>query len=405
MSTSLTTLKQYWKKVNDAIGTIGSAVPTEGMQVSGKDEDNNSQIIKVDDAGNQFTQLKGSNVTNDILSAVTYAQKGPIYLGIKKFGTLTYNAVEQPMPLRPWRSGTDYKYPAVIDNDAGESTGVSFDGNTISITGDLFTANVGIGFILREDDEIEVDTTSGTNDGTYTVDSMTTEAIVVKGASPQFTTETAGDAGTTTIYAFGDILEQAPSDCDIADTSSTAENVLRWHHFVDSVHGELKHIYICDRPILSNISWNALNTEGWILGTSKTIDGVEYTLRSLTGGAANRDGEGGSADYGGGILPNEWNRYILNGVDSEGPFFDNAPIPADGDYLVSSSLTGDNAIRRGDHNQAWHWLEQYSWCQETAWHEAARRADRGNISARYWHHNAASSSNTHIGFRPALVKN
>ncbi len=367
------------------------------------DEELGDWVVYDNSAKDVNAKLTGSNVTNEILSAVTYAQKGPIYLGVKKFGTLEYNSVEQPLPLRPWRSGTSNKYPAVINNDAGESTNVSFDGNTISIAGgDLFTATVGIGHILREDDEIEVDTTEGTNDGTYTVESMTTEEIVVKGASPQFTTQDAATAGTTTIYAFGDILEQDPSDCDIVDTSDTAANVLRWHHFVDEVNGELKHIYICDRHILSDISWNDLNGEGWILGTEKTIDGKTGILRSLTGGAANRDGEG-STDYGGGILPNEWNRYVLNGVDSEGPFFDGAPTPADEDYLVSSSLTGDNAIRRDTHNQAWHWLHQYSWCQEVAWHDASRRASRGLASARYWTHPSASPTTTNRGFRPAFV--
>ena len=49
-----------------------------------------------------------------------------------------------------------------------------------------------------------------------------------------------------------------------------------------------KTLLICDRVILVNVTWNDLNSAGWIFGKEVTIDGAKYKLRSLTGGTGPR---------------------------------------------------------------------------------------------------------------------
>ncbi len=92
----------------------------------------------------------------------------------------------------------------------------------------------------------------------------------------------------------------------------------------------------------------------------------------------------------------------MNGVDQDGgPFFSGAPEPENDDYL-DGDQRGDNSARRRDHNQAWNWLDMYTWCQEEVAYDASRRALRGRHSARRWHHYSASTTFVSLGFRPAL---
>ena len=39
-----------------------------------------------------------------------------------------------------------------------------------------------------------------------------------------------------------------------------------------------KTLLICDRVILVNVTWNDLNSAGWIFGKEVTIDGAKYKL-------------------------------------------------------------------------------------------------------------------------------
>ncbi len=328
-------------------------------------------------------QVTGSNMVYGV---------EPVYLGLVKMGTLKYDDTEQPLPIRPWRDTVEY---SIIHNDAGTSTGVSFgDGtNVISISGDLFDVT-----LMKVGDNIIVDG-SNSNDGTYEIESFKSDEITVD--SHTFTDESAGE--TVTISMLGDIVDRQGTLYTFGDTSETAENVLQWHALYDIINGKPSIIYVCDRNLISDISYNHINDLGWIFGDDVTIDGATYLCRSLTGGAADRDGDGSGSSYAGGLLPNEWDRYIMNGVDQDGPFFSGAPEPESDDYQ-DGDQRGDNSARRRAHNQAWHWLEMYSWCQETVIDDASRRARRGSRSARYWTRGTASHTGTRIALRPALVK-
>jgi len=315
----------------------------------------------------------------------------PVYYGLHQFGTLKYNGTELRRALRPYRS--DHFY-SIINTDAGTSSNIQFhaDGNRITISSETFDCRM-----LDVGDEIEVSDTTN-NNGTYTISSLEDDEIVVEEAL------TDEGPGSATIEAGGDVPDREGTNLDgyeFADTSSVAANRLNWHVFGDVVAGKPKIIMICDRALVANLSWNHINGSDFISGKTVEIDGVEYLCRSLTGGDRNRDGHS-QISYAGGSLPNEWDRYIMNGIDQElGPFFDDALDPENDDYL-SGSQSGDNAARRRAHNQHWHWLGMYNWCQETIFDSASHRCSRGDRSARRWRRPSAGHSHADLGFRPVL---
>ena len=316
----------------------------------------------------------------------------PLYAGLVKMGTLTYDGTELPRPIRPWRS--DQSFP-VFRDDATTQTTVSFNGNDINITIVFFDVEM-----LRVGDEITVTGSAEGNNGTYTLTARTSEKLTVDG--PAFTTETAGAA--IGITAAGDMPERAGTnlnDYSITNTSGNPENVLQWHMFYDLINGKPSVILISDRAIVANLSWDHINGSDFVFGKTQAVDGQDYLCRVLTGGAANRLG-GGSSVYDGGLLPNEWDRYVMNGVDQDGPFFTGAPEPESADYQ-SGSQQLDNTARRRKHNQAWHWNASYTWCQETVIDDAAWRPYRGFNSARHWNQRAASDASVARVWRPALV--
>lgn len=103
-------------------------------------------------------------------------------------------------------------------------------------------------------------------------------------------------------------------------------------------------ILIADQCLLSNISWDDLNTQGLIFGKEVSIGGLRYTLRSLRVGAC----EG---------MPNEWDAALdivgeNGGVwTGKGPRFwgqERAagipPVPGAEGRRVSSSSGGDRCL-------------------------------------------------------------
>ncbi len=252
--------------------------------------------------------------------------------------------------------------------------------------------------MLRVGDQITV-SGSNSNNGTYTLTNRTSTTLTV---SETLTTEEAG--ASISVTAAGDMPNRAGTNLNgysITDTSSNPENVLQWHMFYDLINGKPSLILISDRGLVANLNWNHIDGSDFIFGKPQSVDGQNYLCRVLTGGAANRLG-GSSAIYDGGLLPNEWDRYVMNGVDQDGPFFTGAPEPESADYQ-SGSQSSNNTARRRKHNQAWHWTASYTWCQETVIDDAARRTLRGLDSARFWYHTTASSTIGSRVWRPALV--
>jgi len=90
---------------------------------------------------------------------------------------------------------------------------------------------------------------------------------------------------------------------------------------------------------------------------------------------------------------NEWDRFITREEVITGL---TAPVSSDLDTNLNT--TDHNST----HNQLWHWVGVYSWCQETWAENASYRALRGYNSARHWLDTSSGYRNVYVGFRPVL---
>ena len=170
------------------------------------------------------------------------------------------------------------------------------------------------------------------------------------------------------------------------DTPSADANKLQWVKIKD---GD-KTLLICDRVILVSVSWDDLNGQGYVTGKTITIDGTKYKCRLLTGGSNRRNNDW----YAGGTpTNNEWDRFITREEVITG-----LPAPVSSDLDTNLNTTDHNST----HNQLWHWVGVYSWCQETWAENASSRASRGYNSARLWGNPSSGPRDVRVGFRPVL---
>ena len=170
------------------------------------------------------------------------------------------------------------------------------------------------------------------------------------------------------------------------DTPSADANKLQWVKIKD---GD-KTLLICDRVILVSVSWDDLNGQGYVTGKTITIDGTKYKCRLLAGGSNRRNNDW----YAGGTpTNNEWDRFITREEVITG-----LPAPVSSDLDTNLNTTDHNSA----HNQLWHWVGVYSWCQETWAENASFRAYRGYDSARRWRYLTAAHQYAIVGFRPVL---
>ncbi|MFQ8766474.1 MAG: hypothetical protein ACLR8U_08100 [Oscillospiraceae bacterium] len=187
---------------------------------------------------------------------------------------------------------------------------------------------------------------------------------------------------------YGDIPQMSGSMANytFGDTPSADANKLQWVKIKD---GD-KTLLICDRVILVSVSWDDLNGQGYVTGKTITIDGTKYKCRLLTGGSNRRNNDW----YAGGTpTNNEWDRFITREEVITG-----LPAPVSSDLDTNLNTTDHNST----HNQLWHWVGVYSWCQETWAENASYRASRGCDSARYWNYNSSGNRDVDVGFRPVL---
>lgn len=133
---------------------------------------------------------------------------------------------------------------------------------------------------------------------------------------------------------------------DIGDTVAGME--LRWI--------QMGNILVADRCVCVDISWDMLNSLGYIFGRQISIDGQPYLCRSL------KVGTGKTEDSG------EWDKLLK----------------------VESA------------NSLIHWKNCYSWGQETTDGFLKSREARGGSSAHSWAHCLADCHEPDIGFRPVL---
>ena len=140
------------------------------------------------------------------------------------------------------------------------------------------------------------------------------------------------------------------SNYSFGNTPSDDAKKLQWVKIKD---GD-KTLLICDRVILVNVTWNDLNSAGWIFGKEVTIDGAKYKLRSLTGGSNYRNTS--DAYAGGTPTNNEWDRFITREEVITG-----LPAPVSSDLDSNLNSTDFSST----HNALWNWAGVYTWCQET----------------------------------------
>jgi hypothetical protein len=170
------------------------------------------------------------------------------------------------------------------------------------------------------------------------------------------------------------------------DTPSADANKLQWVKIKD---GD-KTLLICDRVILVSVSWDDLNSQGYITGKTVTIDGAKYKCRVLTGGSDYRNGD----TYAGGTpTNNEWDRFITREEVISG-----LPAPVSSDLDNNQNSTDFNSA----HNKFWNWFYVYSWCQEVYADNASYRVYRGYFSARRFYWNSSGIRSVYLGFRPVL---
>jgi hypothetical protein len=187
---------------------------------------------------------------------------------------------------------------------------------------------------------------------------------------------------------YGDIPQMSGSMANytFGDTPSADANKLQWVKIKD---GD-KTLLICDRVILVSVSWDDLNGQGYVTGKTITIDGTKYKCRLLTGGSNRRNNDW----YAGGTpTNNEWDRFITREEVITG-----LPAPVSSDLDTNLNTTDHSST----HNQLWHWVGVYSWCQETWAENASSRAFRGYTSARCWSYYSSGDRNVSVGFRPVL---
>jgi len=173
----------------------------------------------------------------------------------------------------------------------------------------------------------------------------------------------------------------------IGNTPADEAKRLQWIKIKD---GD-KTLLICDRVILLSVSWDDLNGQGYVSGKTITIDGARYKCRLLTGGNNYRNTR--DAYAGGSPTNNEWDRFIAREEVISG-----LPVPVSSDLDSNMNTTDHNSA----HNQFWHWIGVYSWCQETYSGNASSQAIRGRYSARSWDYYPSSYRYGLLGFRPVL---
>lgn len=197
-----------------------------------------------------------------------------------------------------------------------------------------------------------------------------------------------------TSYEYGDIADFTTlpdmNQWVIGDTPERPEQRLRWHKIVDGG----KTVLVCDRVILARVSWQDLQSQGWVEGKEIQIDGRTYRCRLLSGGSrARSETEGGR--LGGFPENNEWDRWITDEANIPGlPI----PTPQDVDFVSDDSLSP----RLDTHNHWWNWRLIWSWCAEPHAITPRWSVKRGSISARAWSFEQTNARQGDTGWRPVL---
>lgn len=151
------------------------------------------------------------------------------------------------------------------------------------------------------------------------------------------------------------ILEYGVDSIRFGDTGTDPEYQLQW---VEYTVGK-KRLLFCDRVLQVFLSWDQLNSMGFVSGLPVTIDGQDCIARLPTGGLT-----AAAAD-------NEWDSLVCSEV----------PGPLD---------------------EIWHWSTLYSWCGDTPAGSSPQRTSRGGTEAARFRQYYSDETLAILGFRPVL---
>lgn len=164
----------------------------------------------------------------------------------------------------------------------------------------------------------------------------------------------------------GNIPVYSGHPIEFYDSAISPNNKITWAYIKDGN----KQLYISTKVLLTNISWNQLNEQGMIFGTSVKIDGKEYKLRVL-------------ANY-------DWQVIVENKFNIVG-----LPIP------TTEDTTHVNTYGQldGKHNELWNWWGIRTMCQETLDGTALNKGYSSVTGTSYY---AVGASSKEVGWRPVL---
>lgn len=149
--------------------------------------------------------------------------------------------------------------------------------------------------------------------------------------------------------AKGNILKYVAGETiDIRDTDSETAYKMRWRQ----VNYNSKELYIADRNVLVNVSYNDLLSQGLIHGKEVLIDGRKFILRTISGGSSGRSYNDyyGTYRYGSPI-DNEWDMFVCNEANLSG-----LPQLTDKDTFSSLTSSSYGTLSSGSAAaKAWHW--------------------------------------------------
>jgi hypothetical protein len=189
----------------------------------------------------------------------------------------------------------------------------------------------------------------------------------------------ASAAGNTPVYSSGAVA--------VGDSDASSANQINWVYV-----GNNK--YISDRALLSTVSWDTLNTNGFVSGSTVTVDGVSVKVSLPSGGIQDRTS--GTTGYAGGTpTANDWDTYIQNEGSISG-------LPA------TVATDKDSTLAAVDYTSAngtfWHWAGIYTWCKEfyQGNSSSSYRVVRGYPASSYRTYTGAAGANANVGFRPVL---
>ena len=117
-----------------------------------------------------------------------------------------------------------------------------------------------------------------------------------------------------------------------------------------------RNIFVADRVLLADVSWDDLDENGFIAGKSVLIDGQLLRCRLLQVGEDRN-------------VPNEW------------------------DVILDETYEDDIL---------WHWNQIFFWGVDASVYSMSSCAVRGYHSARNWYYINATNRYAYVGFRPAL---